>query len=118
MQYPRSIAGCASAPASATPFLSIVTESHAFGTPESADAFVWTHYALPDDQRTTSILTSAADAISVVLDNLDRDSPSAQPVLQAIVRLPQNIRAQAARGLSPMRPLPGYGVQAMNPPTV
>src|ERR1019366_6523969 len=53
-------------------------------------------------------------AVGRVLGQLDLSSPAARPVLQTIVRLPRNVRSEAARGLSAGQSLPGYGVQAMN----
>jgi hypothetical protein len=50
----------------------------------------------------------------MLLDQLDLHSQAAKPVLQTIARLPRNIRAEAARGLSAEQPIPDYGIQSMN----
>ena len=88
------------------PFLDVVVEEHAFGTPADADTFVWRHHVLPDNPR-----TSAADAVSVLLGQLDLRSPAARTVLQTIVRLPRRLRAEGARGLGNQQPLPEYGIR-------
>ena len=69
---------------------------------------------LPDDPRATAVLNSAAGAAGGLLDQLDPQSPAAKPTLQAIVRLPREIRAQAARGPGRGQPLPAYAAAAMN----
>ncbi len=97
-----------------TPLLTVIAEEHSFGMPDAADVFVWSHLALPDDSRTTAILMSAADAVGGLLSQLDPLSPAASPVLQAIVRLPRRIRAEAARGLGTEQPLPANAAKAMN----
>ena len=97
-----------------TPFLSLVTEDHALRTPGNADAYTWTHYALPDDPRATRMLTAAADAVSTILGRLDLRAPAARPVLQAIARLPQKLRAETAQGLGDDQPLPGYAGEMLN----
>jgi hypothetical protein len=96
------------------PLLTFVTEEHGFGTPGAARVFVWSNHVLPDDPRATAVLNSAAGAAGGLLDQLDPKSPTARPVLQAIVRLPREIRAEAARGLGSGQPLPAYAAAAMN----
>lgn len=96
------------------PLLTLVTEEHGFGKPGAARVFVWSSHVLPDDPRATAVLNSAADAVGGLLDQLDPMSPAARPVLQAIVRLSREIRAEAARGLGSGQPLPDYAVAAMN----
>ena len=96
------------------PLLTFITEEHGFGTPGAARVFVWSNHVLPDDPRASAVLNSAAGAAGGLLDQLDPKSPAARPVLQAIVRLPREIRAEAARGLASGQPLPAYAAAAMN----
>lgn len=97
-----------------TPFLTLVTEEHGFGRPESGTVFIWNSYVAPEDSRATAILSGAANAVAGRLDHLDPSSPAAKPTLKAIVGLPREIRAEAARGLGHRRPLPQYAAAAMN----
>jgi len=96
------------------PLLSLITEEHGFGTPGAARVFVWSNHVLPDDPRATAVLSSAVGAAGGLLDQLDPQSPAAKPVLQAMVRLPREIRAEAARGLGSGQPVPAYAAAAMN----
>jgi len=96
------------------PLLTLITEEHGFGTPGAARVFVWSNHVLPDDPRATAVLNSAAGAAGDLLVQLDPQSPAAKPVLQTIVRLPREIRAEAARGLGSGQPLPAYAAAAMN----
>ncbi len=100
--------------AALTPLLTLITEEHGFGTPGDARVFLWSHYVMPDDPRATAILNAAADAAAGLLDSIDPQSPAAKPALQAIIRLPREIRAEAARGLGHDQPLPAYATAAMS----
>lgn len=97
-----------------TPLLTLIIEEHGFGTPGTARVFAWSNHVLPDDSRATAVLNSAADAAGGLLGQLDPQSPPTRPVLQAIVRLPREIRAEVARGLGSGQPLPAYAAGAMN----
>lgn len=97
-----------------TPLLSLVTEEHAVSRPGAGTVFIWSNQALPDDARATAILLSAASAVADMLDQLDVQSPGARSALETIVRLPREIRAEAARGLGHGQPLPTYATEAMN----
>lgn len=97
-----------------TPLLSVIAEEHGFGMPEAAKVFVWSHHVLPDDRRTTDIVMSAADAVGSLLSQLDPEPPAVKPVLHAIVRLPQQLRSESARGLAAGKPLPAYAAEIMD----
>lgn len=95
------------------PLLSVVTEDHALGTPDDKDTFVWTHYVLPDDLRTSDGLSVAVETVEAMLDQLDLHSLAARGVLEGIAGLPRELRAEGARGLSD-KPMPDYAVNTLN----
>lgn len=100
--------------AALTPLLTVIIEEHGLGMPETGKVFLWSHHALPDDPRAAGLMTTAADAVSGLLGELDLQSPAANPALRIIVRLPQHIRAESARGLGYEIPLPDYAAKIMN----
>lgn len=69
---------------------------------------------LPDDPRTTSVLTLAVDGVGAIVDRLDLRSPAARHPLQTIAQLPRVLRAEEARGLGDDQTLLDYAVEALN----
>jgi len=100
--------------AAVRPFLSVVMETLAVGTPQDPDVYLFGRYALPDDCRTVSQLRSAVAAVRQILDRIDPASPEAQPVLQEIAVLPRELRAEGARGVTDTEAVPTYAVEALH----
>ena len=101
--------------AAVRPFLSVVLETLAVGTPQDPDVYLFGRYALPDDRRTVDLLHhSAVPAVRQILDSIDPASPEAQPVLREIAILPRELRAEGARGVTDTEAVPTYAVEALH----
>ena len=99
--------------AAVRPFLSVVLETHAVGTPQDPHILLVGQHVLPDDPRTDSQLRSAVDAVRWILDKINLASPEAQPVLREIAVLPRELRAEGARA-GTTGPVPAYAVEALH----
>ena len=100
--------------ATVRPFLSVVLETLAVGTPQDPDVYLFGRYVLPADCRSVSQLDSAVAAVRQILDRIDPGSPEAQPVLREIAMLPRELRAEAARGVTGTKSVPTYAVEALH----
>jgi hypothetical protein len=97
--------------AAVRPFLSVVLETLAVGTPQGPDVYLVGNHVLPDDPRTDSQLRSAVDAVRRILGKIDPASPEAQLVLREIAVLPRELRAEGARAGTTV---PAYVVKALH----